>query len=512
MEGVVSMHTKTSLDRRQFLQALPAAVGMAHAAPEFAGVPPGKRPRGIPSYLPDRLAICYIGWEWITEALPDEPYGDVERMLQEVKHRGFNCVRAEMGLNWMFDLAGRRRGKMKFRGWIDGASSNLQCHAYTKGGGEHDVFERVMRLFQLADKYDIYVITTSWEYQDALSHVDDVRIRDEIVGVPYNDRLMLLAAQYNRLIEALKRRKLAQRIAFVEVINEYNYPPIFCAAPGASRQTFAEWIAGKSPTPACSNEQIRERARQAVAFLRERHPDLLITVDYGSALDLANWAPANVQVADHHVYSDGLTQAFWKAAGIDGIRPGKPPEPEKSEFLRRYLKRDRMSWEEIVRRGPHVHEGWLSIAWLYENLDNAKFDEWCLAHHAEYKQRILDSMREKYEAAAAFARARNLPLVVDEGGIIYPPQKSRFVMTAEGRADEEAFSGYAIATGHWGILPTGYTRPDNLTWHDESQIAWLQRQNRRILETKTHTMGAQPFAGPPSSSHFFLPTNRLRTC
>ena len=84
------MHTKTSLDRRQFLQALPAAVGMAHAAPEFAGVPPGKRPRGIPSYLPDRLAICYIGWEWITEALPDEPYGDVERMLQEVKHRGFN--------------------------------------------------------------------------------------------------------------------------------------------------------------------------------------------------------------------------------------------------------------------------------------------------------------------------------------------------------------------------------------------------------------------------------------
>jgi len=96
----------------------------------------------IPSHLPRRLTICYYGWDWITSALPDEPYGNLERALKETQERGFNCVRAEMGLNWMFDLQGKRRGKLKFLGWIPGFSSNLQC-VDGKGGGEHDVFERV---------------------------------------------------------------------------------------------------------------------------------------------------------------------------------------------------------------------------------------------------------------------------------------------------------------------------------------------------------------------------------
>jgi hypothetical protein len=55
---------------------------------------------------------------------------------------------------------------------------------------------------------------------------------------------------------------------------------------------------------------------------------------------------------------------------------------------------------------------------------------------------------------------------------------------------EEVFVNTAIATGHWGILPTGYMRPDTLTWHDPSQIEWVQRMNRCILETKTKTAGA----------------------
>ncbi|MCW5982031.1 MAG: hypothetical protein KIT09_28355 [Bryobacteraceae bacterium] len=339
----------------------------------------------------------------------------------------------------------------------------------------------MIRLFELAEKRGLYVILTSWEYQDALSHVADERIRDEIVSVPYNDRLMLLAAHYDRLLAEIRKRKLDKRIAFVEVINEFNYPAIFCAAPGTPNQTFAAWVAAETPSPACSDEQLKELARQAVAFLRERHPDLLITVDYGSAFDFAKWGPDNLQVADHHVYSDGLPQAFWREAGIGGIRRGKPLDPSQSEFLRTHLKPNPMSWEEILRRGAHVRQSWLPIAWLYENLNDEKFDEWCLAHHAEYRQRIRDSMQKKYQAAADYAKATSLPLVVDEGGILYPPQRSRFVMTPEGRSDEEAFVDFAIATGHWGILPTGYTRPDTLTWHDASQIEWLKGVNRRIL-------------------------------
>lgn len=145
------------------------------------------RPVGVPSHLPERLTICYYGWDWITSALPDEPYGDLERAMVETRERGFHCVRPEMGLNWMFDLEGRRRGKLKFLDWIPGASFNLHC-VDGKGGGEHDVFDRVMRLFELADKHDMYVIMTEWEYQDAVAHTADARIRDEIIGVPSGSR------------------------------------------------------------------------------------------------------------------------------------------------------------------------------------------------------------------------------------------------------------------------------------------------------------------------------------
>src|ERR1700730_3831183 len=77
----------------------------------------------IPSHLPRRLAICYYGWQWITTALPDEAFGNVDQVVKETKDRGFNCIRAEMGLNWMFDLQGRRRGKLKFTNWIPDFSS-----------------------------------------------------------------------------------------------------------------------------------------------------------------------------------------------------------------------------------------------------------------------------------------------------------------------------------------------------------------------------------------------------
>jgi hypothetical protein len=58
-------------------------------------------------------------------------------------------------------------------------------------------------------------------------------------------------------------------------------------------------------------------------------------------------------------------------------------------------------------------------------------------------------------------------------------------MTKEGRSGEEEGVNAAIATGHWGILLSGYFRPDTLPWHDESQIEWARRVNGLILQGST---------------------------
>src|SRR5438874_3454488 len=144
------------VSRRSFLQW--TAAGALAPSAFLGGTPGGKadaRP-AIPRHLPRRLAICYYGWQWITTALPDEAFGNLDQVVKETKDRGFNCIRAEMGLNWMFDLHGRRRGKLKFTNWIPDFSSNLHC-VDAKGGGKHDVFERVMQLFEAAAKHDVFL-------------------------------------------------------------------------------------------------------------------------------------------------------------------------------------------------------------------------------------------------------------------------------------------------------------------------------------------------------------------
>jgi hypothetical protein len=163
---------------------------------------------------------------------------------------------------------------------------------------------------------------------------------------------------------------------------------------------------------------------------------------------------------------------------------------QPNEFFRSMMKPNPIQFSEIARNGAGVRATWLPVAWLYSNIDNAKFDKWCVEQYPNYRQRIKDSVEKQFEAAAQFARSRNLPMIVDEGFILYPPLHARFVTTAEGREAEEFGVKAAIATGHWGIMISGYFRPNTPFWLDESQCDWIRGLNHRIRDIKTHTMGA----------------------
>jgi hypothetical protein len=191
--------------------------------------------------------------------------------------------------------------------------------------------------------------------------------------------------------------------------------------------------------------------------------------------------PDNAQVVDHHAYSEGVVQAFWEKSGIGLFSPEPAPDLVHNEFLKSMLKPNPISWEDFLKRTGRVREEWWSIAWLYENLDNKKFDEWCLANFPAYEQKIKESLEKQFECAAKFAQARKLPLVVDEGFILYPPLHSQFLTTPEGRRGEEYGVNAAIATGHWGIMLSGYFRPDTPAWKNDSQCDWARGVNKRIL-------------------------------
>jgi hypothetical protein len=145
------------------------------------------------------------------------------------------------------------------------------------------------------------------------------------------------------------------------------------------------------------------------------------------------------------------------------------------------LKPNPKSRNELSRQATRVRRNWWAIAWLYENLDNRKFDEWCQSNYSNCRQRVKASIEKQFQAASDFARERKLPLVVDEGFMLYPPLNSRFVTTPEARWGEELGVNQAIETGHWGIMLSGYFRPNTPVWHDAGQCDWARSVNRRIL-------------------------------
>ena len=407
----------------------------------------------IPEHLPRRLTICSYIWAWIACGGAGEPYGDLEAVCAGLGPRGFNCVRADVGLNWCFDLEGRPRGEMEFGPWIAGHGQNCRT-IWGAQGCRLNVLEHVLRLLELARRYDFYVITTSWEYQDSTWHVADPALRAQVMAYPRGDRFMLLAQQHDRLLGAIKREGLQDRIAFVEVHNEPE---------------FSEF-----PQEAAGTRQHAE----AIAFLRERHPDLLICGDFAS--HNPEIVPENSQVYDQHLYS-GAEWAFHFYHQTVLHPDFDPQNPRVLPLVDWLLRPEFTPWDEYMVPAQNVREFWRPLHWLYDNLDNQRYDYWWFLHFGEWEPKIKRSAEETFAKDAAEARRRGLPQVLDEGGIFYPPEGSRFDESAAGKGYFEYLGDLAAEYGYWGFMPTTYCGPEQPVWAEEAD--WLAKINGRFLES-----------------------------
>lgn len=405
----------------------------------------------LPSHLPDKLTICCWIWAWIAQGRPDEPYGDLERAIIQTVDRGFNCIRADAGLNWCFDLDGNPRGELAFRQWIEGYSSNLRT-VNGKGGARHDVLKRVINLMELAKKHGVYVILTSWEYQDSTWHVADPKIRAEVYGIPEEERLMALARQHDRLLCVLKERGLEKNVAFIEPHNETEY---------------SEFPKG---------EENKRLHTEAIAFLRDRHPDILVSADHASQeLDII---PDNTQVYDMHLYSGPIM--YWE--GIWGQTIWHPDfdrqNPKKLPIMQKMLKEDVVPWDVFMEKAQNIREFWREIDWLYENLNNAEWDRWWFEHFDEYWPRVKATTLERFAQNGQEAKRRGIPAVFDEGGWFYPPLGSRFDESPQGIRLFDLMCDEAIKHDYWGFMCTTYNGPEQPVWTVNPD--WLREVNERF--------------------------------
>jgi hypothetical protein len=299
---------------------------------------------------------------------------------------------------------------------------------------------------------DFYVILTSWEYQDSSWLVADPALRAEVMAVPPAERFMHLARLHDRLLTMIEGEDLHERIAFVEVHNEPEYSEFPPGAEGARLHA------------------------EAIAYLRERHPDLLITGDFSSH-DPAI-VPENSQLYDQHMYS-GVEWAFeFYRQTVD--HPDFDPEhPRRLPLVDWLLRPDFTPWDEYMVPAQNVRAEWRPRHWLYDNLDNDRYDYWWFLHFAEWEPKIRAEAKRLYEADCAEAQRRGVPQVMDEGGIFYPPLGSRFEESAAGRLYFEYMGELAGEHGYWGWMPTTYCGPEQPIWTENP--AWLKKVNGRFL-------------------------------
>ena len=418
-----------------------------------------------PRHLPPRLSIsCWI-WSWISGAMPGEPYDDLDRCMRRMKDRGFNSLRAEAGLNWAFRLDGTPRGEVEFCPWIAGHGWNT-CNF--RGGGRHDVLQRVIHLMELARRHDVFVILTSWEYQDSTWLVADPAIRREVFAVPLADRFLLLSRQFDRLLNVLKQRDLHRHLAFIEVHNEPDVSE-FPAGVGIFRNV---------DSPVSENRRLHE---EAIAFLRSRHPDIMVSADF-TRHDYA-YVPGNAQVFDQHIYAGW--ELYWKTLYPQTIHHPQfdPHDPLALPAMREILRPDFTPWDDFIEPARNVREFWRPIMWLYENLDNEAWDRWVARQFPAQSGRMVETFEGRLAEDAAEAGRRGLPLVFDEGGFWYPPRLSRFELSPPALAVMDRACDLAIAHGYWGFMPGTYCGPHDILWRANPE--WLRMTNERFQRSES---------------------------
>lgn len=441
----------TALSAGALLQGQSAAV----ASDEQSMAPAKSYQPTIPTHLPRRMALCSWQFAWLTSALPNEPYGDLEYVMKGLRERGYNAIRVDAGLDLCFHADGRPRGEVEFCQAVEGYSARFRV-INCRGGGRNNVLKRVIRLMELAKAYNIYVILTSWEYAHTHWFIADRSLRAEIEGVPLDQRLMKLARHHDRLLRILKERDLARHIAYVEPHNEVNY----CDLP--------------------KRQEGKRLHEQAIAFLRDRHQDILIAGDMGR--HLPDQVPENTQVYDHHMYA-GASIYFENLFKRTVSHPGfDPKNPRKSELLDYLLEEHIVEYEEFVLHTRELGKDWTNWFWLYHNLDISRFDRWMLERYAEYEPKLKRHARDLFAETYQGAVARNLPLALEEGGFFYGPLNSRWEESEAGLSYLSFLTDLAVEHQYWVFLPTTYNGPETPIWYAHPN--WLRQNNTRFLESR----------------------------
>ncbi|MEC0236309.1 cellulase-like family protein [Paenibacillus kribbensis] len=423
--------------------------------------------------LPRKLTITMWDFSWYTMTLPGEPYHDLAARFQEAVDRGYNTIRICAMPFMLFTAEGKRPGPLKFGNL--GAVGQRTRWYNCRGGAELDGHAHLLELFRQAKRHGCYIMLSSWEYQQSPSFLAHPALRDELAAIPPQERFMAIARSMDQLIRFVKDEGYTSQIVYAELHNEVEFGQL--TAVGTVQGIAA------SDTAALV-EAMQPYVEEAISFLRERHPDVLITASYtlNEAYPKA-YVARNMQVAHFHLYLKGVLNELMDRTGLNDE---KAPFP--NSFVQSLLREDAPPFEEwTLPAGQEWRmEGnpvGMKLIYLHDWVDPEQWDLFLYDRYSDHKMAMLQKADLRLEEIYEWTRHSGMPIVIGEGYVGYTPLYAGFEEGPVGKFIAEYALRKGMSLGFWGMTLCSNCAPHHPFWND---IAWQRKWNNFILDSASH--------------------------
>lgn len=413
------------------------------------------RPVPIAASAPDRLTICLWDFSWYVRTGTDEPFEDLDRAAAETAARGYNTVRIcampfllfGSGLDTSAVSLDRLGGDYAQRvRWYD-----------VKAPTTFDGRQQLLDLFAACRAHGLFVILSSWEYQQSSSFSTTSDWWQALDAVDPEDRPVALAEALSGLIDFAEEHGHGDLIVFTELHNEVHTGHLADGLPDW-RIHDAEAVVAIEP-----------RLSRGLRRFHELQPDRPVTVNYSRVPVAAMRAiPEEIDVAVFHPYVYGVLDEVTAAFDLRGSLADFPRAAVDAAGILRPGAPDATSWvlpEATAWKMDATIVGKPEI-FLHDWVDAEAFDRFLYERYSLHRVEMERVLRIWLDVAADFAAARGIPLVFGEGWVGYTPLFGNFEEGPVGAEYCRLAVRESKRVGAWGTIVCSNAAPHHPMWSD----------------------------------------------
>jgi len=327
-----------------------------------------------------------------------------------------------------------------------------------------DARAHLLELFRAADRHDIGVIASSWEYQQSPSFAAAPDWYEALHAVDPEVRAEVLADAHADLVDLLEAEHLGHRLLLTELHNEVQIGYLTDGL-GVGRGDDAV----RALTP---------RLERGIARFRARHPGRPVTVNYaGVPVAALSALPADLDALVVHPYVYGVLQELVDTFGLRG--PVEDFDEARARELLRAEAPGLAAWTVPPGQEWRTRATIMSLPELYVHdwCDPQAWDRWLYDRWATHRLAMHQKLTLWLEVAADVAAARGIPLILGEGYVGYTPLHGRFEEDAVGAEVCRHAVREARRLGAWGAVVCSNAAPQHPMWSDVA----LQQECAAIL-------------------------------